>query len=68
VPDNHAAVLRAFGPEGSERAWHLAKTLTRKGRFEFEAPLALDAPKGRWTVTVTDAVTGMEQRAFVEIP
>ena len=67
APRGHVFRLRVRDPRGRDRRY-LARTLNAdKGTATAKVPLALNDPAGKWTITLRDVATHLEQSARVTV-
>ena len=55
-------------PTGNSRPAYQNKLQTAGGRFQATWTLAENDPAGRWAVEATDLISGLEERAWVQVP
>jgi hypothetical protein len=59
--------IRVARPDGKEETAYARTVLMEQGRVSLDLPLALDAPAGRWELSVRDAATGAHGQCLFEV-
>ena len=67
APGRHVLVARFTRPNGASRAWDRFTFLAPGGAGKAGQSFALDDPAGDWTLTVTDAATGVSASAKIAV-
>jgi len=63
----HVLALRVYQPAGSEARWFRKNYDTPHGRLKTTIPIALNAPTGKWSVTVRDVATGIRGKVEFQV-
>jgi len=67
TPEKHVLHISLIGPDGKAIRWYTKNVECTGGKYAGELTLALDEKPGTYELSVTDAATGVEGRAGVEI-
>lgn len=63
----HVVVVRLTRPDGSSKEWDRFTLLAPEGKTAGSYRFALNDPTGRWTLTATDAATGVSSSVAIEV-
>ena len=61
--EDHVVRLALDGPDGRNRPTYTAVLVVPKGHLTAQTRIGLEEPAGRWTIRVTDVLTGVQAEA-----
>ena len=67
VPGKHVFVFRVTDAKGRQRREHDHNALAEQGQCQVDVPIALNDPRGSWTVSVRDVATGITTQATFDV-
>ena len=67
LPGQHLIALQIEGPDGEDIPYYRQSLVTTEGHAETYIPLAQNEGKGRYTLRVTDLLTGIHQQSYLVI-
>lgn len=67
LADRHVLRFECFGPDGQKMSHYSGNVLAAKGVAARLIPLAKNDPAGRWTVRVTDVLSGKAKEATIDV-